>query len=85
MEPVERAKLVLVAEAEYRAALYSLLVQHVPDDDERALIADAVLATMLRKVYLERGQPWLEGVLRMVLQPPDQIQAGSGTARSPET
>jgi hypothetical protein len=80
MDPVTRAALVVLIEDQYRSTLKEQVAAHAQDPEEQHQIASSVVALLLRKMYLDLGPLWLEMVLKMVLQPPDQI-AGPPVAR----
>lgn len=71
INPLVRAQLVIEIEQTFRTTLRDTLASLTTDPVEQDQIASAVLATMLRSMYRQNGQPWLEAVLRMVLQPVD--------------
>ena len=73
LTPAERAMMIQVIEAQYTGTLRAQLAVITDDADEQLQMAGAVLALMVRKMYLQRGEPWLEAILTMVLQPPDQV------------
>lgn len=82
MDPLLRAQLVIVIEDTYRSTLRQQLQAHTSDPEEQEQIAGAVLAMMLRKMYLVRGQAWLESILTMVLQPAPTVGATTTTSSS---
>lgn len=69
MEPRERAEVTLAIVDQFTATLRQLLMRQTTDDAEQLEIAGACLALMLRRMYQQRGQVWLEAILQSVLQP----------------
>lgn len=73
MNDIERGVTVQIIEAQYTATLKAQVSALTDDEDEQLQMVGAVLALMLRKMFLQRGEVWLEAILKMVLQPPDRV------------
>lgn len=73
MNEIERGVTVQIIEAQYTATLKAQVTALTDDEDEQLQMVGAVLALMLRKMFLQRGEVWLEAILKMVLQPPDRV------------
>ena len=62
-----RGEMVLGMEAAFRDSLKASCSTVTQDPEEQHQIAGAVVALMLKRMYQDRGQAWLEQVIRMVL------------------
>lgn len=63
----EQAQIVVATELHFRNTLQEVVKRHSDNPEEQIQIASGVIALLLRKMYQERGNQWLEGVLKMVL------------------
>lgn len=63
------ARLVLEIDERFRGALHEALAATGLEVQDREEVAAAVVALLVRRMYQQRGQVWLERILQMVLQP----------------
>ena len=69
MEPAERGRLTVAIVTVFTDTMKDSIARHTQDPAEQLEVAGAVIALLTRKMYQQRGDPWLEAMLKQVLQP----------------
>ncbi len=71
MTPEERGQIAVAIEHQFRSTMKDVIDGHTTDAQEQLEIGSAVVALMLRRLYRQKGAPWLEAIIRSAMQPDD--------------
>jgi hypothetical protein len=71
LSPQQKAEVSTIINRELRGVLRDVVAHATPLPEEQIEIASGVVGLLLRDMYRQRGQAWLEELLKVVLQPLD--------------
>lgn len=73
MNSPQKAEVALIINQQVRTVLREVTAHITDDPQEQMELASAVVALLLRDLYVEFGHTWLERVVQIVLQPPPRV------------
>lgn len=78
---VALARAAVAIEHTYRQALKDSIANFDATPEEEVIVTSGVIGLLVKGMYRQRGSPWLEALLKMVLEPDGRVATEDASAR----